>query len=508
MAQHNSSAGVIDTASASMAAQLAGKKHGKLPIRAGTPRSASKSHSTLTSLSHPSSSTPSNSKISSSRRSKLQRPLRDLSRSHKKSNSLYRSIRKSNRARITFLLKRQQWKTSRQRSMKMEFVEYLREIQANESSDDEDFTFISTSSSSVTSSDGGAQSVVSEASTVMTSPPDSDNEIKTDETKTVTKASIDKQSAKPSTSAASVSVSTTISQLIEAEKSKINKKITEAKPLSPKPADKATPTSPTSPTSPTKVAPSEKKSGKRKLEDSPAATTAETTQREPATKKSKQENGKPGKPATDAAAKLAQQLKNQGPPPEMSSATPTATAAAPTKREHLASRDYQPGLAAMLDDRMGFEDWVHDRGDRPVTKWEKSLRNQFVGYRKYHKHPIPEPFMSGAIGPFPQERFDAVRKKDGLKKSSVAERRAGRASLRPGADYQGKQHQQYQQQQGRQKQKQYGRGGFKGNNKQHQQKQHQYTKYKKGSRFYSNGSKDADDTTNTSGTRLTPKHIK
>ncbi|KAK3984372.1 hypothetical protein QBC44DRAFT_337151 [Cladorrhinum sp. PSN332] len=434
MAQHNSSVSVIDTATA----QPIGKKHGKLPIRSTAAlRSSAKSHSTLTFSSQPTFKL-SHSKIL----------LKNPSRSFNNYHQSYRSRRKTDRARKLFLIKRHLWKTSRQRSSKMDWIEKVREIQANESSGDEDFTFMSTSSRSTTSSDGGDRSVASEASTAVTTPNDSDNEGKTEETKTVVKVSFQKKAAKSSAATMSVSASIAVSKSVEAEMPKISKKA----------EDKATIVSST------KVTTSEKKSGKRKLDDAPATSAAEAIEQQPATKKSKREDGKAA-----AAAALAQQLKNQGPLPQMSSAIPAAaaaSAAAPSKKEKPHGRDFQPVVAAMLDDPLGFEDYVHDDNRKP-SKMLQGLRAELASYHKYQRGPKLELVMSGALGPTPPERFEAVRSKSGkLESCYLSPNRKGgsRVNLRPKAGYQGKQHQQQQQ---------YGKKG----------KQQNHSKYKKRSRF-------------------------
>ena len=500
MAHHNSSGSVIDTATA----QSAGKKHGKLPIRShGSPRFPTKSHTTLMFSSQPPAPTPAKRKSSPSRQKQLETLLKHYNRLPANPYRLYCSHKKADRARKLFLLKRQQWRNaSRQSSFKMEWIEKLRQLQADEASDDEDFTFISRSSSSLTSSDGGDESVVSEATTAITTPGDSDDEVK--------EAKANK-TIKPSLLAVPVSASTTasgpalakksaiveetkelkpvlvaVSEPVEEKKAKgkkvqekkaeekkaqVAKEIKKAKSVAPKPIDKPTTSSPI------KSVAGENKSAKRKLDDSPVAA-AESAKQQPATKKSKQENGGAGK-AVGAAVnpKLAQSLKDQGPPPLMSSAIPSSSA-----RTKPAGRTYQPIVQAMLDDPLGFDDQVHD-DNRKQSRQLRDLRRELASFKRYYKHPIPEKAMSGALGPTPDERFETYKKTFTGREGSDA-RRGGRASLRQN------QHGKSPQRgvvKGRQQQH-YQKGGLKGK---HQQKQN-HSKYK-GSRYYSPGPGDNDD---------------
>lgn len=484
MTHHNSSASVIDTATA----KPAGKKHGKLPIRNhGTAQFPTKSHTTLMFSSHPSTLPPTKTKSFHSRKKQLETLLRHHPRLPVNSYKLYRSHQKSDRARKLFLLKRHQWKASRQNSFKMEWIEKLRQLQADETSDDEDFTFISRLSSSLTSSDGGDESVMSEATTAITTPGDSDDEAK---------ESNANKTAKSSFLAVSISASTTVSAPVRAKKSEIKEESKEPKPVlvavsepvqergaratreikkaksvAPKPIDKPTISSPI------KAVASENKSAKRKLDDSPIAA-AETAKQQPAIKKSKQENGGAGKPVAAAVnPKLAQLLKDQGPPPLMSSAISSSPA-----KTKPAGRTYQPIVRAMLDDPLGFDDQVHD-DNRKQSRQLRDLRRELASFKKYYKHPIPEKVMSGALGPTPDERFETHKKTFTVRKDSDA-RRGGKASLRQKQHgkspqrgvFKGKQQQNYQ------------KGRFKGK---HQQKQN-HSKYK-GSRFYSPGLDDDDD---------------
>ncbi|KAK4229772.1 hypothetical protein QBC38DRAFT_471635 [Podospora fimiseda] len=486
MAENNSSVSVIDTA----AAQPVAKKHGKLPIRStntGTPRPSAKSHSTLNFSSHPFFSPPNCTKPSASsrRQQQLEFLLRNPSSSFSNSHIRYSSHRKAVRARKNFFIKRQLWKLSRQRSFKMDFIEKIREMQANESSDDEVYTFMSVSESSIASSD-----FASEASTAVTTPNDSDNE-----TKPVAKAATEKKAVKTSDATESASLPAIVSKSVEPEKSEITKETKKVESPSTQPKDKATIIP-----SP-KAIKSEKKAGKRKFDDTSSATTAEAAKQQPAAKKSKQE-GKAAAaaalaqqlenqgplpemssaiPTASAAAALAQQLKNQGPLPEMSSAIPTASAAtssaAPVKKDKPRGRDFQPIVAAMLDDPLGFEDQVF-KDTRKPTKALKELRSELAGYHRFEKGPKPPLTMSGALGPTPPERFEA-HKSDKFEPCTVnSNRREGsRVNLRPKAGYQGRQQQQRQV---------YGRKGKR-------QQQQNHNKYKKGYRFYSDGPDDDDD---------------
>ncbi|KAL2166445.1 hypothetical protein VTG60DRAFT_2753 [Thermothelomyces hinnuleus] len=269
---------------------------------------------------------------------------------------LYRRHRNLERALNLFLLRRQLWRRTRRPFFQMDFIKRLRDIQADESSSDEDSGLVLTSAS--VSALRHRSPVSEQAAAVAANQPE--------KTKTAgEKRKRDTPAEGPAEDVGPENLPAAKKEEVEPVPPAVGRKLADPVPNGRDGTD------------------GNKSTKKRALDEETAGATAE----ESAAKKARIVKPVGGAKVEAESRKPAQS--------ESSKAAGSAAAAAPRPKPVAQMEYHDQRVHDMLTDPLGFDDFVYDT-TKPIPP---HLARSFARYRRRQPQSPPPLIMSGAIGP-------------------------------------------------------------------------------------------------------------
>lgn len=304
----------------------------------------------------------------------------------------YKRYRNPDRALNSFLVRRSLWRSSRRPTTKMDFINHLRLIQADDPSSDEDssLSFVS---------DGSLGASSTSDTTALTNPDKSDEETKPSGTKRKRKRAAVTKSAPSAKDAA---------ETLPAPKKAKTESVSAPTP-SITMSGKAPAVAP-EPARPNGT----KKMKKRKLDDEKNETESEP----------------------HAAKKMKPETRKRAEQVPVKAANSTTASAAPVAPKPLRKMEYfEERVHEMLTNPLGFDDLVYPT-DKPVPNY---VKRQFAKCRRSQREPTPPLEMSGALGPAPDAKPATTKRQPSESLAMGAQKRAHQQKVKAqGRDLKGK----------------------------------------------------------------------
>ncbi|KAK4136694.1 hypothetical protein BT67DRAFT_488314 [Trichocladium antarcticum] len=304
----------------------------------------------------------------------------------------YKRYRNPDRALNSFLVRRSLWRSSRRPTTKMDFINHLRLIQADDPSSDEDssFSFVS---------DGSLGASSTSDTTALTTPDKSDEETKPSGTKRKRKRAVVTKSAPSAEDAA---------ETLPAPKKAKTESVSA-------PTPSATMSGKTPAVAPEPARPNgTRKMNKRKLSD--------------------EKNEMESEP--HAAKKMKPQTRKRAEQVPVKATSSTTASAAPVAPKPLRKMEYfEERVHEMLTNPLGFDDLVYPT-DKPVPNY---VKRQFAKCRRSQREPTPPLEMSGALGPAPDAKPATTKRQPSESLAMGAQKRAHQQKVKAqGRDLKGK----------------------------------------------------------------------